>query len=209
MRPGRAPASSTSKPVIVSHKPMIQDNSVTTNGVGEPRQLMNARLKISVKPADDEGSTPVSVTTPTPSTPQQVPAPVPAPAPVAPAERAHVPFATAAEAPAPMPAPAVPSTPVNPPAAENTPAAVEARDDLVVPQFQADAASHDDPLLDDMPQPVVDSEEPVVSKQIGPKTFPWKTTVLISIILLLAVVVIDVLLDGDFISWGIPHTHFF
>lgn len=54
-RPGKAPASATSRPVIVGHKPEVQDSVVGVSGVGDsPRQpLLNPKRRaIGVRPID-------------------------------------------------------------------------------------------------------------------------------------------------------------
>jgi len=64
-------------------------------------------------------------------------------------------------------------------------------------------------MLDDMPAPIVDDHvESIAPRSVGPKIFPWKTVILVAAIALLALAVLDILLDGDFISWNVPHTHF-
>jgi len=52
-RPGRALASSTSKPVI-GYQPVIKDPAVTMNGIGESRELLDSRQKINIAPADED-----------------------------------------------------------------------------------------------------------------------------------------------------------
>jgi hypothetical protein len=71
--------------------------------------------------------------------------------------------------------------------------------------------SDDDDLLDALPAPSID--EPHIAavappKQIGPRSFPVKTVVVCGIVLLFILAVVDILLDADFISWDVPHTHF-
>lgn len=190
MRPGRAPANSTSKPVIVSHKPMIQDPSVTMNGVGEPRSLLSSRQKITITPVDGN-------TAPQPVAP-------PAVAPAQPAPSAPV----AAPVPASPVAPDLASTPVNVPShpaeAPLPPAPQAAIQPAVI-----HPTPPEDVMLDDMPAPIVDDHvESIAPRSVGPKTFPWKTVILVAAIVLLALAVLDILLDGDFISWNVPHTHF-
>jgi hypothetical protein len=54
MRPGRAPASPTSRPVISSHKPQAQNTQVTVSGIGapEPRDSLGSH-KMALKPMHD------------------------------------------------------------------------------------------------------------------------------------------------------------
>ena len=73
-RPGKAPASPTSRPVILGHKPEAQEAQVAVSGIGEARPLMNKR-KIEIMPIGAV-ATEVSVqptTSQTGTTPEVVP----------------------------------------------------------------------------------------------------------------------------------------
>jgi hypothetical protein len=227
MRPGRAPANSTSKPVIVGHKPQVQDPSVTVNGVGEARPLLDSRKKISITAHDGDTAAGQAPKPPVPAIPS-----LPKAAP-------EVPVA----APATMPEPqsVVPPSPEGP-KADDGPSVWPSRDEQppVTPEVsvsagvspaetvtssipedtapQADAvapttpepAMPEDDLLATMPAPEVDdhhapSAEP---SYVGPRTIPWRLLIPIIVILVLAIAIVDILLDADFLSWSIPHTHF-
>lgn len=178
MRPGRAPASSTSKPVIVGHKPLVRDPAVTMAAPAR-RPLMNAGRKVTVRP-----TAPVA----TPATPTP---PVSAAQPGSPA----LPPATDLAAPPLTPSPAPASTA---PAVTPAPAA---------PAPKPAEPAHEDALLDDLPAPVFEDHD-VVSRKVGHGDFPWKTTALILVIIALALFLVNVLLDADFLSWDLPHTDF-
>src|SRR2546421_10049847 len=55
MRPGKAPASPSSRPVVIGHKPEAQEAQASVSGVGEPerRPLLDGRRKIEINPTDD------------------------------------------------------------------------------------------------------------------------------------------------------------
>jgi hypothetical protein len=85
-RPGRAPASSTSRPVIVGHKPEVQDSVAGVSGIGDaPRQqLLSPKKKVGVRPitiaeaapTQEQAAAPVQEPTPSPvsaSIPSSVP----------------------------------------------------------------------------------------------------------------------------------------
>lgn len=80
-----------------------------------------------------------------------------------------------------------------------------------VPTTEPDAImAPDDDLLATMPAPNVDGHHVPAAEpsHVGPHTIPLRWLIPIIIILLLIVAIIDILLDADFLSWGIPHTHF-
>lgn len=226
-RPGRAQPNSTSKPVIVGHRPVVSDPAVTMSGIGA-RPMMNTHKKISITSHDDMSAQSTSAPEPQPSAPVSPPAhtePDPirthaaAAFPSAPASAALSPALVAAATAAPAPPKpsvmpwALPSAKPTPPApAAEAPDQTEHVSAPAIPiDIIADDAAPDDDLLAAMPAPVADEPEeiPMVSQQVGPKEFPWKWVVPIVIIVILAIVIVDILLDADFLSWGIPHTHFF
>lgn len=187
MRPGRAPASATSKPVIVNTTPGVQDPLVTMNGVGEPRRMLDAKKKIEIKPSDAAAqATPEPALIAVPDIKSS--SSIPEAAPTQPLE---------APEPSTIPQEIRSSIPEQP-----------APSDATLPPSPIEPAVTDDDMLDNMPAPIVDEHHVSVSHQIGPRTFPWKLVIMIVIVVLLAVVVLDVLLDADFISWKIPHTRF-
>lgn len=208
MRPGRAPAPSTSKPVIVGHKPIVRDASVTLQGIGAPapRPLMHTANPVSVQPAP-------------PAPAPQTTAPVPAS--VAPAPPIAAPSAPSAPAPrtvpplSPVPPPtsrvtspvAIPPTPapVHTSALVPAPMGIKQPGPVTVP---APGQGTDDGLLDEIRPLVPEDHDEVVSRRIGPGEFPWKYTILIGVILVLLAVLLNILVDAEFLSIRIPHTDF-
>ncbi|MET0779641.1 MAG: hypothetical protein ABWY71_02290 [Candidatus Saccharimonadales bacterium] len=237
-RPGRAQPNSTSKPVIVGHRPVVSDPAVTMNGIGA-RPMMNSHKKISITSHDDTPAqgVPAAKTQPTPVPPAATPTPPEyhaEPSPIRTHAAAAFPSAGASSAlspalvaaataadPAPMSPPkpsvmpwALPSAkpaPAVTPAAEVPDPAAHASAPAIPIDITADDATPDDDLLAAMPAPSVGEHEeaPMVSQQVGPKEFPWKWVVPIIIIVYLAIAIVDILLDADFLSWDVPHTHFF
>ena len=80
-RPGKAPASPTSRPVIMGHKPEAQAAQTAVSGIGEASPLL-AKRKIQVLPAGDPAEEPmVAPPADTSSVPEDVPAGAPLPTP--------------------------------------------------------------------------------------------------------------------------------
>jgi hypothetical protein len=171
MRPGQAPASPTSRPVISSHKPQAQNTQVTVSGIGapEPRDNLGSH-KMALKPMHNID---ISESTPKVGAPHSVAGP-------APAQGLTPPDAAASEAPAAenatldsLPelqadetaraAASVPEVPV-PAAADvpETPAAPE-----VVPDVRDAGASKPDPLEDVAMEP--DTPAPAAAEPELPK----------------------------------------
>jgi hypothetical protein len=91
MRPGKAPASPTSRPVISSHKPQAQNTQVTVSGIGAPEPRDNLGLhKMALRPMHDID---ISESTPKVGAPHGVAGP-------APVQGLTPPAAAASEAPA-------------------------------------------------------------------------------------------------------------
>jgi hypothetical protein len=70
-KPGKAPASPTSRPIIASHKPMIQETQAAVSGVGE--STLMPKRKIEIKPLEGDGQAepkPSSDNAETPAEPQ-------------------------------------------------------------------------------------------------------------------------------------------
>ncbi|HEY1835392.1 MAG TPA: hypothetical protein VGG13_01060 [Candidatus Saccharimonadales bacterium] len=181
MRPGKAQPSPTSRPIIVGHKPQVQDSTLTDKPapvadkppVVAERKLMDANDEVSIAPIAE--------------TPAQ-------------AEVAEPPKSSEALA-QPAVLPAGPETPAQP------------ASELEQPKLPADEASVALPesIATAKPEPVADIAQPVVSfhhKPAGKR--PWKWLAAIVIILVLAAVALDILLDTGTIklSTNIPHTHF-
>lgn len=156
-----------------------------------------------------------------PATSQQAPAtPVGVPRPVSSVVATPVAVAQPAVAPVSQrPVAAVPATPapvqsVAPQAAVsaiNPPPASSATATPAAPSLAPvhDSLSDDDFLDDLKPEPLVKEKlRGAVSRKIGPGEFPVKNTILSVIVLLLTLMLVNILLDADFLSWGFPHTDF-
>ncbi len=195
MRPGRAPASATSKPIIVGHRPQVRDTSVTLAGSPPASpQFIHSHQKIQINTGGaDTPATPVSpVGAPAPaSVPNVSAAPVSSAMPI-----------TVSSAGSGTPQSLTPSVSVSPPAA---PAVAVQVDHLA-------AGDSEDDLLGAMPAPSVNIEpakEITISPHVPkPKTI-WRWIIPIAIVVVVGLVVLDLLLDASFITMGIPHTHFF
>lgn len=183
MRPGKAPASPSSKPVIVGHKPQVKDTSVTVNGVGE-RPPMAAHKKIEV-------------TTGMHMPPIEVPN-EPDPAPVIThdnlPEKEVEALATVAL-----------DNITDKDLAEAEPPKVEpGAAHKPIPPLPADA------LLETTAAPEVDTEGIVVSNHAAKSGSAVRTIMLVLIVLVLAAVILDILLDAGFIkSDALPQTDLF
>ncbi|HUC89669.1 MAG TPA: hypothetical protein VMR45_02620 [Patescibacteria group bacterium] len=202
-RPGRAPASPTSRPLITGHKPVIRDPAVTVNGVAEHRSLMDSKQKVqidvagaAVKQAEDivEKSTESQPVAVKPS--------------VQPVNLASVSATTPISAPTPAPVkesqpeapkPKSPSSPPDP--------SKELKDLGYVNMPTA----NEDALLDDLPSPdIQEVQQPAISHHMPRKHTALKVIIAIVVALLIATLVTDVLLDAGFLEWrNIPHTRFF
>jgi hypothetical protein len=80
------------------------------------------------------------------------------------------------------------------------------------PSAHTSIATSDDALFDNLASPAVNPqsyESAAISRRIGPGNFPLKNILLSVAVLLLLLMLVDILLDADFIGWGVPHTHFF
>ena len=200
-RPGKAPASPTSRPVVAGHKPKAQAAQASVSGVGAPERpvMMDSKKKIEIKPptgADNGVSTAPTVgwrpqTNPMPDREEVKPAPA----------------APIAQKPAPASAPA-------PAESDDQPAPHPAQDVAAKPApaatFQPVAFGQDpDDPVQSTAAPDIEHHQAVVSQH---KTggSAWHTILLILVILILAAVAADILVDADVIKApaGIPHTDF-
>lgn len=207
MRPGKAPASPTSRPVITGHKPAVQESLTGVGGIGDARPLLNPRQKVAVAPTEPEAAEPSKTAAaeppvaptkgaapPEPTTAPEPPAttvPVPAePKPKPPAETAPEPVA--APAPAPEPAPLAAAEPPVAPA----------------PPPPAPSATYEPDPLEDTAAPAFDRGEVVVSRHFGGESIV-KIVLILLLIVALALVAFDVMLDAGILNiQGIPHTQF-
>jgi hypothetical protein len=188
MRPGRTPAPSTSKPVIVGHKPQVRDTSVAVQGIGLPvhRPLMNAAKRVIVQPTTPSAAAPASEIKPTP------------------------PSLAASQPTTPPAAPATPLIPTPGPPSATTPSIPEPP--VAVPPsphtLQNEPTAPEDMLLDDIRPLIDETHEKIVSRKVGPGEFPWKNILLIATIMVLLVLLLDILADAEFVNTTLPHTDF-
>ncbi|HSW98300.1 MAG TPA: hypothetical protein VLF71_00515 [Candidatus Saccharimonadales bacterium] len=235
MRPGRAPASPTSRPVVIGHKLQAQHTQVTVSGIGEaaPREPLHTHKAPAVQKVDVTGG---DVAAP--------PAPVIPAVPVPPATSAAsaasagpadlpVDVPESAQAPA-LPAPestpeAVPEEKSEPSTAKPTapPAGQPKPDELAAIAMEPDApppaVSVPEPPLPKLPIPEVADDDPVhniaepslkgqvvVSHHSASTEGPGKLIALAILTIIFLLLVLDVLMDAGVISTSvIPHTHFF
>lgn len=189
VRPGKVLASPTSRPVIVSHKPIAPDDQFVAPA---DRQLMEHKQPVSLPSpsVSEQPDTPAEVapamTEPAETKSEQPTAPVapapdkPTPESVAVGQTVSVPV----DAVSPAPAPALPHD---------------------SPMDRAIALA-DDKLLSDSSAPLLD--QAFVSQHAPPKK-KGKKLILIIVVVVVLLIVLDLLLDTKILKLGgIPHTHF-
>lgn len=225
-RPGKVSVSATSRPVIVGHKPQVQDPMVSQSRDDHP--LMDGTKHVTITPMTASAK-PEAEPAPLVSSEQYAPpatdarpiAPASAPA-VEPEPETAADLASVAmqqstvidepplPTPAAEPAPATPATPTPPPqSASEQP--LDQDDYLSV--LAQDTPTAPPPKEHAEPLPVLPPEAPAqpqiyVSHHKQRKPAAVLGTLLL--LLILAAVVVDVLLDAGFIVIdGIPHTTFF
>lgn len=189
-RPGKAPASPTSRPVITGHKPPVADDQFVPTPTksaddADERALMDANQKITLTPVTEHESPPtpapeVADSQPPQTTPQQVDEPKPTPE--------HIAIEQVVETPT-EPTPAVPQSQQPEPV-----------DPLLAP-------IEDETLLDNTGAPVVG--QAVISHHKKHRTKAWEWMVIVLLMVLLAAVAVNFLLDAGVIRPGfdIPHTN--
>lgn len=220
-RPGRATVSSTSKPVIVGHKPQVRD-PLTTGRTNDERPLLSTRQKVDIRPTHEDepkeqetsGATPelAAIAAELAAQPeQQSPTPVPATVQLEP--EGAVPEVH--EDPKPPTAPVAEEAPARKVVEEtgpssaaipaSTPEPVMATPVPLSPELkrELEAAVHDDAMA------APASHDVIVSG--GHRAMSvWKVLMWLVTVVVLVVVIGDVLLDAGTIttSVSIPHTHF-
>lgn len=181
MRPGKVQPSASSRPIIVGHKPQVQDSTLTGKPAlvpGKPpvaaeHEVVDAHDEVSAAPVAESPAQAEVVEPPTPSA------------------------ATAAQETQTAAPPAKAETPVLP-APEPQQSEVPANE---TPAAQPESVAAAEPAA--VAQPVVSFHH----KHAGKRS--WKWLVMIVIILVLAAVALDILLDaGTITTTSIPHTHF-
>ena len=200
MKPGKALANPSARPIIVGHKPKVQDSVSGVSGVGE-RALSHGKHKIELthhEEPEEKKEAPVAPMAKTPESTKE-----PAPKPSAPAVVAVAASTMHAEDPA---APSA-AKPESAPEADNS----------MKPIFDTPPGETDTPppapdtaiAFDDTPAPVPDQEQIVVSHH-GPLDEPFKVIGLLLLIIILAAVALNILIDADVLKVdGVPHTNFF
>jgi hypothetical protein len=206
MRPGKALASPTSRPVIAGHK--VLDSTSGVGGVGEGSRSLSRHKKIELTPGpeapakDKETKETPEKTAPAP----ELSKPASAPEATKPAEATPVPVvaATVPEVPEkkeeqpPAPAPA-------PESADDDPMAVHlpAGDKFMPPTTELEISK------DDAPAPIPGQSEIIVGHH-GAIDAPGQALLLLGLIILLALVAFNILLDAGILTMdSVPHTNFF
>jgi hypothetical protein len=232
-RPGKAPASPTSKPVIIGHRAKAQSDQTVVSGIGEERPYLNAKRKIEIRPGGSAAAAPppepsepkgisvevAPVMPPAPAEPKVAIEPTPKPAAPPPPVKSALPPDPQPEPssePAPDPSPAASgpqgvapslSQPETPPAAaEPQPKASEAPPALSsIPEAPSEAKTAEDEAIHDFQmQPIIVSHHSAGGSAV-------KVFGLVLLVLVLAVVAINILMDAEVLKApsGIPHTDFF
>lgn len=158
MRPGRAPAAPTSRPVVIGHKPGAQQAQLQVSGIGAPGNLMDSRKKIEVKPSATSAP---DNTHKEPAKPENKPETKSESKPeaknvsaAAPSRPSAIPAAVASKPLRAAPLPTTPATtPVSAPASvknNSDQLAVADDDDISAPAMFTDSSSWADALADDV-----------------------------------------------------------
>lgn len=223
-RPGKVPVSATSRPVIVGHKPQVQDPMVSQEQTDEPRSLLNSKTKVTVRPSAVQTPPAEVSATPPPaedvagssvtaqpqlapeSLPEQTAATVPPSSPSVEPLSAEVPTPPGPVAPQPV------STAAEAPEPDSV-AAIMAQGDpddaSAVPHAVSGNERHGAgmPVLSSNETPAAGNV--VVSHHQG-SSRAGQITVIIIVLLLIGLAVFDILLDAGFVTLkNIPSTDFF
>lgn len=216
VRPGKAIASATSRPVIVGLKPQVQDPMMSSQSV-----LMDAAQKQSTDPSQE--TTPVGSQlqeTPVepaqnPQTPEQVKPPEPAVPASAPEIDQAVSEVSSSDTKA---AQEVTTAVLDNTVKESEPENIQPISPEPVSSFPSDlevsepVAEHEEPKQEGKQEPLpVLPEEPAPKLILSqrPKIKIGAIVSWIIFILLIVIIFLDFLLDIGFVHWAIPHTHFF
>jgi hypothetical protein len=215
-RPGKTPTSSTSRPLIVGHKPKVQDSTLTDKpskivSVSSGKSLMDPQDKVTVAPPnptaeDTANSTPVTLEAPAPQQPEEPAAAGTAEAPAPPEMPGAEPEPVEALAPSSQkdaPATETPQPPADQPA--------EAQSSSLPPELNK--LSPDDDLDEQPPaDPAAAAFDPaqIVVSHHGSDGRWLRRLLILLLILVLIVAAADALLDAGTLhpNANIPHTHF-
>lgn len=229
MRPGKSPAAATSKPVIIGHKPTVQDRSVSMNGVGEHQTLLDARQKINLGPAPGfrppvpeaaENKTlpeteapsaaptePPAAAAPAPETAATpiAPPPLDKPTPNEPLLEEETPVQNGEASGAPSPAPAATSPAPETPA----PQPISHTPETSAPLPPADTSDDTSQVAAETAAPDIGPSAVIVSHHRR-SSGAGKILLAALLVIVLAVILLDVLLDTGIIktALNLPHTHF-
>lgn len=223
MRPGKAPASPTSRPVIAGHKSSAQATQVHVSGIGANgggASMFDSHKKVEIQPVDGTVSgdtSPVAAPAPTVKTPEATTSEIP---------EIPMPSSVAAEL-----------IPASSKEAVDAPNSKKSKDPLEEPEKPIDPAKLDDAALDPEPPepapaepekdvpptPVETAHDPiheaaapnlegqvVVSHHTTAPKGTGRLVALIALMVLFACLLVDILLDAGVLSSSvIPHTNFF
>ncbi|HSX33349.1 MAG TPA: hypothetical protein VLF91_03370 [Candidatus Saccharimonadales bacterium] len=205
-RPGKAPATPTSRPVVASHKPSAAQSQTAVSGVGEREALLvhHESTLAAPKVAAEAAPAPetVAMESPAPaliSSPESDPVITEAAEQLATDELQQSVTAALAQ-PKPKPEAASADT-------ANMPAtAPEAGQQPVTNQLLAAAS---EAMAEDEPQPLPLSASQDLRLDDAGHPHILRTVLLVLLLLGLLAVVADVLLDSGVLTLAVPHTHFF
>lgn len=185
VRPGRTPASPTSRPVVNNQRP-VQDTSVTVGPPAAPRDLMDTKQQVNITP-------PADFTPPPPAAPRPAPAPAPQPEP------------TVVSSPAPLP-----QNPPVQPTVWQQPVQSQPQPQQHFQQDVGEAA-----VVGQVAQPGIIQPEAMQQDQQTQAPHQshhrsvWSEVLAIMAIILLILVILNILVDADVLNLPIPHTNFF
>ncbi len=220
MRPGKAAASPTSRPVIVKHNPELKNTQVAVSGIGERDTLLDPKKKVGVVPA---GAPTVAQAAEAPVADPAATATAPIPAPVVPAEepkksseseQEDSPVQPLPEASIDMAATAIDNELAEAPSAPATPAVSAPQP---IPAAPGSPAPHVKPLtaaelatataeVANMRMP---GEAPIIETHAH-ESHLVRNIVLAAVLVVLALIAVDILLDAAVLPTNaVPHTHFF
>lgn len=209
-RPGKAAASSTSKPVIVGHKSLVQDPMMTDKD--NKRPLMgHAKEVLAPSPAPVPAEAVPEAPQPNPAVSEPVaalsPMPVANPLPEKPIEPAATPVTTPEPSPATQPPPE-PTPPSPQPVSEQIATPTEAPQKPIkpLPKEAFEAIAHDE-------HRPVDNEGAVISSQavVSHHRRHWsigQVILILVLIIVIAIVGVDLLIDAGLLNTTLPSTDF-
>jgi hypothetical protein len=195
VRPGKALAPPTSRPVIVGHKPAAKRAQMAVSGVGEKPPAPKPKQKIEIRPVAEPQPEAAQPQTPAIAETPQSPS-VQQPATAVPPSAVLLDSA----------APEAPVTPEN--AAPIQPLSVAPSEASAAPPQPQPTTLPEEAWEDIAPSFEHDRPEIVVSHHSSHGA--WLTIILWLFIILLALAALNIAVDSSLLKWnGIPHTNFF